>query len=74
MNQVLVRVGDAQFTNAVEELIQHDGTVWLGGTTRRGERLLRVAVSNWSTGEGDIDRTIDTIARAVHDARAERPS
>lgn len=74
LNQVLVRVGDAQFTNAVEELIQNDGTVWLGGTTRRGERLLRVAVSNWSTGEGDIDRTIDTIASAVHDARALRTS
>jgi glutamate/tyrosine decarboxylase-like PLP-dependent enzyme len=74
LNQVLVRVGDTRFTHTVEELIQTDGTVWLGGTTRRGERLLRVAVSNWSTGEEDIDRTIDTIARAVHDARAERPS
>jgi glutamate/tyrosine decarboxylase-like PLP-dependent enzyme len=74
LNQVLVRVGDAEFTSAVEELIQNDGTVWLGGTTRRGERLLRVAVSNWSTGEHDIDRTIDAIAHAVHDVRAERPT
>jgi glutamate/tyrosine decarboxylase-like PLP-dependent enzyme len=74
LNQVLLRVGDAQFTAAVEELIQNDRTVWLGGTTRRGERLLRVAVSNWSTGEADIDRTIDTIERAVHDAGAARPS
>lgn len=68
LNQVLVRVGDTPFTNSVEELIQKDGTVWLGGTTWRGERLLRVAVSNWSTSEEDIDRTVETIARAVHDA------
>ena len=70
LNQVLIRVGDAQFTNAVEDLIQSDGTVWLGGTTRRGERLLRVAVSNWSTSEEDIDRAIDAIERAVHAAVA----
>src|SRR5690606_16840454 len=63
LNQVLVRVGEAEFTTTVEELIQSDGAVWLGGTTRRGERLLRVAVSNWSTDEDDIDRTIEAIAR-----------
>jgi glutamate/tyrosine decarboxylase-like PLP-dependent enzyme len=68
LNQVLIRVGDTPFTNTVEELIQQDGTVWLGGTARRGERLLRVAISNWSTSEEDIDRTVETIARAVHDA------
>jgi glutamate/tyrosine decarboxylase-like PLP-dependent enzyme len=68
LNQVLIRVGDTPFTNTVEELIHKDGTVWLGGTARRGERLLRVAVSNWSTSEEDIDRTVETIARAVRDA------
>ncbi len=68
LNQVLIRIGDTPFTHTVEDLIQKDGTVWLGGTTWRGERLLRVAVSNWSTGEEDIDRTIETISRAVHDA------
>lgn len=68
LNQVLIRVGDTPFTNIVEELIQNDGTVWLGGTTWRGERLLRVSVSNWSTSEEDIDRTVETIARAVNDA------
>lgn len=68
LNQVLIRVGDTPFTNTVAELIQEDGTVWLGATTWRGERLLRVAVSNWSTSEEDIDRTVEAIARAIHDA------
>jgi len=71
LNQVLIRVGDAAFTNTVEELIQKDGTVWLGGTIWRGERLLRVAVSNWSTSDRDIDRTVETIAQAVHHARSD---
>jgi glutamate/tyrosine decarboxylase-like PLP-dependent enzyme len=70
LNQVLIRVGDAAFTNTVEELIQKDGTVWLGGTTWRGERLLRVSVSNWSTSDQDIERTVETIAQAVHHARS----
>jgi glutamate/tyrosine decarboxylase-like PLP-dependent enzyme len=69
LNQVLIRVGDAASTNTVEELIQQEGTVWLGGTTWRGERLLRVAVSNWSTSDQDIERTVETFAKAVHHAR-----
>lgn len=69
LNQVLIRVGDAAITNSVEKIIQADGTVWLGGTTWRGERLLRVAVSNWSTSEEDIDRTVEAIEKAVHEAR-----
>jgi hypothetical protein len=28
----------------------------------------RCGVSNWSTSEQDIDRTVETIARAVHNA------
>lgn len=68
LNQVLIRVGDAPFTSAVEEFIQKEGTVWLGGTSWRGERLLRVAVSNWSTSEEDIDSTIEAIERAIDNA------
>jgi glutamate/tyrosine decarboxylase-like PLP-dependent enzyme len=64
LNQVLVRVGDADETDRVERRVQEDGTCWLGATTWRGERLLRVSVSNWSTSADDIDRTVEAIARA----------
>jgi glutamate/tyrosine decarboxylase-like PLP-dependent enzyme len=69
LNQVLVRVGDIEFTNRVEHHIQEEGTAWLGATTWRGQRLLRIAVSNWSTGDEDIDVTVEAIARAVGAAR-----
>ena len=49
LNQVLVRVGDAEDTNRIERAIQQEGVLWLGATTWGGERLLRIAVSNWST-------------------------
>lgn len=63
LNQVLVRVGDSDLTARLERAIQEDGTAWLGGTTWRDERLLRIAVSNWSTTEDDVDRVVATIAR-----------
>jgi glutamate/tyrosine decarboxylase-like PLP-dependent enzyme len=64
LNQVLVRVGDEETTNRIERRLQDDGTLWLGATTWRGERLLRIAVSNWSTTEEDVDRCVQAIARA----------
>jgi glutamate/tyrosine decarboxylase-like PLP-dependent enzyme len=64
LNQLLVRVGDGDVTDRVERRVQQDGTCWLGATTWRGERLLRISVSNWSTTEADVDLSVDAIARA----------
>ena len=64
LNQVLVRVGDEELTGLLERRVQEDGTCWLGATTWRGERLLRISVSNWSTGEADIDASVEAIRRA----------
>ncbi len=63
LDQVLLRVGDAELTDRLEHAIQGDGTCWMGGTTWRGERLLRIAVSNWSTSPDDVDRVVATIGR-----------
>ena len=63
LNQVLVRVGDGDLTDRLERAIQADGTCWMGATTWRGERLLRIAVSNWSTTQADVDLVAETVAR-----------
>ncbi len=70
LNQVLVSVGDADLTNEVERLVQQDGTVWLGATTWQGQRLLRVAISNWSSTEDDIDRAVEAIRDALDRSRS----
>jgi glutamate/tyrosine decarboxylase-like PLP-dependent enzyme len=70
LNQVLVRVGDEGLTNRIERRLQDEGVLWLGATTWRGERLLRISVSNWSTGEDDVDRCVDAIGRARADVLA----
>ena len=34
----------------------------MGGTTWKGSRYMRISVSNWSTTEADVDRSVDAIA------------
>jgi glutamate/tyrosine decarboxylase-like PLP-dependent enzyme len=70
LNQVLVRFEVAghdadTLTRAVIAGVQDDGTCWLGGTTWHGMAAIRVAVSNWSTTEADIDRSADAILRVL---------
>jgi glutamate/tyrosine decarboxylase-like PLP-dependent enzyme len=65
LNQVLVGVGDDIRTDAVIDAVQRDGTCWVGGTTWRGRRLMRVSVSNWSTTEDDVRRSAEAILRLV---------
>jgi glutamate/tyrosine decarboxylase-like PLP-dependent enzyme len=65
LNQVLVGFGKAEQTDAVVDAVQRDGTCWLGATTWRGERLMRVAVSNWSTTHEDIERSAAAILRCA---------
>ena len=69
LNQVLAGFGgdDARTDRIVEE-VQRDGTCWLGGTTWRGRRLVRVSVSNWSTTEADVDRSVEAILAAARRA------
>ena len=72
LNQVLVRLGpgsDADrdaYTDRVIEEVQRSGECWMGATTWHGMRLMRISVSNWSTTEADVDRSVAAILAAVH--------
>jgi glutamate/tyrosine decarboxylase-like PLP-dependent enzyme len=63
LNQVLASFGDDDRTDRVIDAVQRDGTCWMGGTTWRGRRYMRISVSNWSTTEADVDRSVAAIAR-----------
>jgi glutamate/tyrosine decarboxylase-like PLP-dependent enzyme len=65
LNQVLVRFGDDERTHAVIQAVQDDGTCWLGGTSWHGQAAMRISVSNWSTTEDDVDRSVEAILRAA---------
>ena len=65
LNQVLVSFGSDERTDRVVEAVQREGTCWLGATTWHGRRLMRVSVSNWSTTEDDVDRSVAAILRVA---------
>jgi glutamate/tyrosine decarboxylase-like PLP-dependent enzyme len=71
LNQVLVRFEGASpaaadtWTRSVVARVQEEGTCWLSGTTWHGMAAMRISVSNWSTTERDVDRTVDAIARVA---------
>jgi hypothetical protein len=66
LNQVLIRFGDSD--DATREVIaraQREGTCWMAGTTWHGLAAMRISVSNWMTGEGDIQRSAEAILRCL---------
>ncbi|HEX2053624.1 MAG TPA: pyridoxal-dependent decarboxylase [Actinomycetota bacterium] len=71
LNQVLVSFGSDARTDEVVGSIQREGTMWAGGTTWRGRRYLRISVSNWSTTEEDVERSVNAIRR-IHEQAAPR--
>jgi glutamate/tyrosine decarboxylase-like PLP-dependent enzyme len=70
LNQVLVRFhaadgGHDAHTRRVVERVQDDGTCWMSGTTWRGQAAMRISVSNWTTDEADVDRSVAAILRCA---------
>jgi glutamate/tyrosine decarboxylase-like PLP-dependent enzyme len=62
LNQVLIRFGDDDATtDAVVEAAQADGTCWMGPTTWRRRRAMRISVSKWATTLSDVDRSCAAI-------------
>lgn len=61
LNQVLVRFGGPEETNAVIAAIQADGRTWCGPTVWAGEPAMRISVSSWRTTLDDARRAADVI-------------
>ncbi|MFF2568486.1 pyridoxal phosphate-dependent decarboxylase family protein [Streptomyces sp. NPDC058084] len=63
--QVCAEFGDDERTDRVLARLLDDGTAWISGSTWHGRRVMRISVSNWSTTEDDVRRTLDAIRRAA---------
>jgi hypothetical protein len=57
-------------TRRVVERVRQDGTCWMSGTTWRGQAAMRISLSNWSTDEADVDRSVATILRCARQTPA----
>ena len=63
--QVCVSFGSDERTREVVARLLADGEAWMSGSTWRGRAVLRISVSNWSTTESDVRRSLRALERAA---------
>lgn len=63
LNQVVATVDDGSIAEIIAA-VQRDGTCWAGPTRWHGRDAMRISVTNWSTTEADVDKSIAAIAAA----------
>jgi glutamate/tyrosine decarboxylase-like PLP-dependent enzyme len=63
--QICFAVGDQERTRAVAKELLADGATWMSGSSWAHREVIRVSVSNWSTDDEDIAKSIDAVLRAV---------
>ena len=68
LNQVLVCFGDTETTLRVIDRLQREGTCWCGGTKWQGRTAMRISVASWATTTRDVERSVQAIIRAMHQA------
>ncbi|WP_020387757.1 pyridoxal phosphate-dependent decarboxylase family protein [Kribbella catacumbae] len=66
LNQILVSFGDDTETDRVIGALQASGTCWMGGTTWRSKRYMRISVSNHQTTPDDLTQTLQAIEAITH--------
>ncbi len=68
--QVCAAFGDDARTLDVVRRMLDDRTAWTSGSVWRDQAVLRISVSNWSTTDDDVERTLDALRAAVTAATA----
>ena len=74
LNQVLFRFESDARTDEVLRAVQEAGDVWMSGTTWSGRRAIRVSVSNWQTGDDEIELALNSFRSAARQAPAQAPA
>ena len=64
-SQVCASFGSDQRTADVTRRLMADGTTWMTGSRWHGKAVLRVSVSNWSTTDDDVARSLDALRKAA---------
>jgi glutamate/tyrosine decarboxylase-like PLP-dependent enzyme len=63
--QVSLTFGSDERTRVVTRRLIEDGAIWMSGSHWRGEDILRISVSNWSTDADDVAFSIAAVERAM---------
>jgi glutamate/tyrosine decarboxylase-like PLP-dependent enzyme len=65
LNQVLFRFDTDERTDEILRSVQEAGDVWMSGTTWDGRRAIRISVSNWQTGDEEMELALAAFRRAA---------
>jgi glutamate/tyrosine decarboxylase-like PLP-dependent enzyme len=68
-SQVSASFGSDQRTRAVTSRLMADGTAWMTGSRWHDKAVLRISVSNWSTTDQDVSRSLTALRRAAQRPR-----
>jgi glutamate/tyrosine decarboxylase-like PLP-dependent enzyme len=63
--QVCASFGDDDRTRRVVDRMLADGTAWTSGSRWRDRAVLRISVSNATTTDDDVARTVEALRRAA---------
>lgn len=63
--QVCASFGSDERTHEVVRRMLADGTAWMSGSRWHDRAVLRISVTNWSTSDDDVRRSIDALRRAT---------
>jgi glutamate/tyrosine decarboxylase-like PLP-dependent enzyme len=64
-SQVCASFGSDERTEEVTRRLLADGTAWMSGSRWRGKSVLRISVSNWSTTDDDVRRSLEALRVAA---------
>jgi glutamate/tyrosine decarboxylase-like PLP-dependent enzyme len=63
--QVCLAFEDDDRTRRVVDELLAEGTTWMSGSRWHERAIVRISVSNWSTTEDDVRRSLDALRRAA---------
>jgi glutamate/tyrosine decarboxylase-like PLP-dependent enzyme len=66
--QVCLSFGDDDHTRAVAAALLADGVTWMSGSRWHDRAIVRISVSNWSTTDDDVRRSLEALHRAAEAA------
>jgi len=70
LNQVVVCFGSEQANLKILDLVQKEGTCWVGQTIWKNRLAMRISVSNWQTDFAAVDQSAKVILQTARDVLA----
>jgi glutamate/tyrosine decarboxylase-like PLP-dependent enzyme len=64
-SQVSASFGSDERTRQVTARLMADGTAWMTGSRWHDKAVLRISVSNWSTTDEDVARSLEALRKAA---------